>query len=333
QPVVPNVGVRRLESSEREGSIYWLITVPLSPQAPHAVAAPGNDYHFRVHVRNGTTTRTLAESEIAQRYRDRFHAISDDIDRLRQVADAGFGYLNSYLATEVPVGGIRASYIPLWITLAAVPAARGNRPLTTQRERQAAFERFHRLAGAGATADMQPEYPVLVGRRQLRFEGDPTGQLHQDGSFYGALPLHVSNDRREPDSPQLLYQRALEINLLVQVQAATAWAIETGASGDIVFSAMFHRFDGNDQPLRLAVSDDVFQRGPVGVLPATPAQTTADLPAIAADKREAAITAYALVSELLADMGAHEPHLLTPEGDLQLANLNSDWRAKLTGWE
>ncbi|MEU7384684.1 MULTISPECIES: ATP-binding protein [unclassified Streptomyces] len=64
QPVVPNVGVRRVKSTAYEGKIYWVLTVPPSTQAPHAVAAPGNDHNFRVHVRHGTTTRTLAASEI-----------------------------------------------------------------------------------------------------------------------------------------------------------------------------------------------------------------------------------------------------------------------------
>ncbi|MFE5940739.1 hypothetical protein ACFQ69_35955 [Streptomyces sp. NPDC056470] len=54
-----------------------VLTVPPSTQMPqHAVAAPGNDYNFRAHVRHGTTTRALVESEIAQRYGDRFHAAS-----------------------------------------------------------------------------------------------------------------------------------------------------------------------------------------------------------------------------------------------------------------
>lgn len=64
QPVVPDVGVRCVKSTLYEGKIYWVLTVPPSTQAPHAVAAPGNDYNFRVHVRHGTTTRTLAAPEI-----------------------------------------------------------------------------------------------------------------------------------------------------------------------------------------------------------------------------------------------------------------------------
>ncbi|MEU9779629.1 hypothetical protein AB0H92_01325 [Streptomyces phaeochromogenes] len=64
QPVVPDVGVRCVKSTLYEGKIYWVLTAPPSTQAPHAVAAPGNDYNFRVHVRHGTTTRTLAAPEI-----------------------------------------------------------------------------------------------------------------------------------------------------------------------------------------------------------------------------------------------------------------------------
>ncbi|MFF6895996.1 dsDNA nuclease domain-containing protein [Streptomyces microflavus] len=70
QPAVPHIGVRTVKSSIEAGKVYWLLTVPASTQT-HAVATPGSDYNFRVHVRHGTTTRTLAEPEIAQRYRSR----------------------------------------------------------------------------------------------------------------------------------------------------------------------------------------------------------------------------------------------------------------------
>ncbi|MEU9979249.1 ATP-binding protein [Streptomyces sp. NPDC051014] len=91
QPIVPNAGVRQMKSASTAVKINWVLTASASARAPHAAAAPGNDNNIR--VQHGTTTRTLAESEIAQRYRDRFQAASDDIDRLHQVADAGLGYL------------------------------------------------------------------------------------------------------------------------------------------------------------------------------------------------------------------------------------------------
>ena len=58
-----------------------------------------------------------------------------------------------------------------------------------------------------------------------------------------------------------------------------------------------------------------------------------DLGAIVTDKREAVVAAYALVADLLADMGAHQPYVLTPVGDIQIDRLNSDYRRQLTGWD
>lgn len=68
-------------------------------------------------------------------------------------------------------------------------------------------------------------------------------------------------------------------------------------------------------------------------LPVTLAQTTGDLAAIVTDKREAVVVACGLASDLPADMGAHQPHILTPEGDILTARLNDGFRHQLTGWE
>ncbi|MEU2415954.1 ATP-binding protein [Streptomyces sp. NPDC013099] len=333
QPVVPNVGVRLVKSTAHESKIYWVLTVPPSTQAPHAVAGPGNDYNFRVHVRHGTTTRTLAESEIAQRYRDRFQAASNDVDRLRHVTDAGLGYLSDYLTRTVDDRSAPVTFYPGWVTLAAVPTVRGAYPLTTQAHRNAAFKRFQDLACHGVTLRARPEHPPLVGRRQVRFEGFPTGQLHQDGSSYAAQAISIHSDQRDPDGPDLISQRILELDLVTLVQAAAAWAAETGAAGDLMLSAELHRYDGSDKPVRLTVTDSVFQRGPALPLPAAPAEATGDLAAIVIDKREAVVVACALVSDLLADVGAHQPHILTPEGELLTERLNGQLRHDLTGWE
>nr|BAK19896.1 hypothetical protein [Streptomyces rochei] len=117
------------------------------------------------------------------------------------------------------------------------------------------------------------------------------------------------------------------------MQAAAAWAAETGAAGDLMLSASLPRWDGSDLLARLIVTDDGFERGPALPFPATPAQVTGDLAAIVTDKREAVVAACALVSDLLADMGAHQPHVLTSEGDILVDRLNNGFRSWLTGWE
>ncbi|MEI7033376.1 hypothetical protein [Streptomyces pratensis] len=78
-----------------------------------------------MHVRHGATPRTLAESEIAQRYRDRFQAATGDTDRLHQAAASGLGHPSAYLTSTEP--GVRptVTHSPGWLALAAVPAVRG----------------------------------------------------------------------------------------------------------------------------------------------------------------------------------------------------------------
>lgn len=149
QPVVPNVGVRVVKSDAEEGKIYWLLTVPRAPR-------PRTPSQLRATTTTSACTsgmaprsRTLAESEIAQRYRDRFQAASDDVDRLHQVADAGLGYLAAYLTSTAHGGSPKATYRPGWISLAAVPAVRGTYSVTTRVDRDAAFDRFVKLAGEG----------------------------------------------------------------------------------------------------------------------------------------------------------------------------------------
>ncbi|MFD8096864.1 hypothetical protein [Streptomyces malaysiensis] len=158
--------------------------------------------------------------------------------------------------------------------------------------------------------------------------------MHQDGTFYAALPLNLQNDQFDPDGPKRLYQRGLELDLVALAQAAAAWAAETGAAGDFTLSAALHRFDGSnvDEPVRLVVSESAFQHGPAMPLPETPAQTTGDLAAIVTDKREAVVVAFALASDLLADMGAHQPHVLTLEGDILTDRLNDGFRHQLRDW-
>ncbi|MFF7233037.1 hypothetical protein [Streptomyces sioyaensis] len=74
------------------------------------------------------------------------------------------------------------------------------------------------------------------------------GQLHQDGSFYTAMPINLQSDHTNDDGPKRLFQRGLELDLVALVQAAAAWAAETGSAGDLMLSAARHRFDDSASP-------------------------------------------------------------------------------------
>lgn len=61
------------------GRGFYLIAVPRSPAAPHAVLV---DQGFRYPRRNGATTRYLSESEVAAAYRDRFNGAEAQTRRI-----------------------------------------------------------------------------------------------------------------------------------------------------------------------------------------------------------------------------------------------------------
>ena len=70
----PTVHTRQVEGT---GGRFLLIAVPRSPLAPHAVQNPGA-HELGYPVRTGTLTRWLSETEIADRYRNRFSEAAVD---------------------------------------------------------------------------------------------------------------------------------------------------------------------------------------------------------------------------------------------------------------
>ncbi|MCX4878117.1 hypothetical protein [Streptomyces sp. NBC_00847] len=94
-----------------------------------------------------------------------------------------------------------------------------------------------------------------------------------------ALParLTLQSDHSNSDGPKRLFQRGLELDLVALVQAAAAWAAETGAAGDLMLSAALHRFDDSDKPVHLIASEHMFRHGPAMPFPAVPAQTTGEI--------------------------------------------------------
>ncbi len=75
-----------IRSEEDEQGGYYLLIVPPSPDRPHAVR---NGKDLRYPRRNGTQKRWLAESEIADAYRDRFTRASADVDRVDRLVQEG----------------------------------------------------------------------------------------------------------------------------------------------------------------------------------------------------------------------------------------------------
>jgi Putative DNA-binding domain len=71
---------------------YYLLIVPPSSLRPHAVRK-GLD--LRYPRRDGTTTRWLSESEVADMYRDRFRLATDESERVTAVLGEGLSAMDT----------------------------------------------------------------------------------------------------------------------------------------------------------------------------------------------------------------------------------------------
>ena len=141
------------------------------------------DRNLRFPRRDGTTTRWLTEPEVADEYRDRFRTASDQVGRVKQILDEGFGAMD--LAEGAFVVGL--AIVPtglgsMTIDLAAVGTASGG-PRTSAR----------RISPHRASSKMEHHRrPVSVrtGSRSLRSSNASTARI-------GSTP---SCSMTEPDS-------------------------------------------------------------------------------------------------------------------------------------
>jgi Schlafen, AlbA_2 len=175
------------------GHGFLVVAVPRSPLAPHAVIV---NQGLRFPRRNGTTTRYLAEPEVASAYRERFAGAQRQSARVDEIEREALERLDT-------------SGLP-WVVVSLVPDLPGDLSInsgvftTFQRE---IMEQPLSVGAAAGSAILR----AGVGRRRLLADGtrDDSSlakwvslELHTDGSgVYSACVLDLMERRRE-ESPQ-----------------------------------------------------------------------------------------------------------------------------------
>lgn len=175
--------MRRVQLAiDHEHGVY-LIIVPPSPYAPHAVRT-GSSLGYP--VRAGAHTRWLAESEVADAYRSRFISGEQRAARLEGVRDAG----ERMLATN-----------SIWLTTTIVPAVPGSFAVNrrSMNELKDASVKRADLGYASHLFHAYPQAEAAVGRvvvasgREGPSRTSTAGhaELHNDGSAFAATPIGV----------------------------------------------------------------------------------------------------------------------------------------------
>jgi hypothetical protein len=326
-----------VESSEHPGQGYYLVLVPPSPDRPHAVRK-GID--LRYPRRHGSSKRWLAESEVADAYRDRFTRVGSDQDRLDTVLNQG---REAMMPSEER---------PLF-ALALVPSQRGNLLIdaelvkrTEERVRQADFTAGRPPFEAPWAGLFAPV--VLVGRRRLRIgTPGPDGgidthytyaELHTDGSSF--LGLQIGSPDPRTITGMMPAQATTEDRLILVTQltilavtclrsAATLSSELGGAFGDCsVVAALIGnsmRLVRHDPDGRAVVTRGASQ-GPVF------SPHTLTLDSLLELSPDLMVAARLLCSDLVQAFGEPELPGVSPEGALRVTSFPLAYQQQLRDW-
>lgn len=222
--VHPQVPIETISvpSMSEPGKQFLLLVVPRSSQAPHAVSDP-SDPGLRYWVRHGSQTLVLGESEVADRYRDRFATARSRLDRLAQLMAEG----QPRLQGETP-----------YVAIGVVPESAGNLLLGATEARQlGAWARSAEPLRMGSIAVFGGAPSVTrVGVRRV-FVGEPptangagqiSAEMHTDGAVYFGHWLW----QRQPDLGQKTVLDLLVVDLIAAgLRLAARHATENAGTG------------------------------------------------------------------------------------------------------
>jgi hypothetical protein len=313
-PMVNGVAIVPVEDPARPGTGYYIIVVPRSALAPHAVRMTEVP-SFAYPIRHGTTTVWLGEAEVAQRYRNRFQLARDQVDQLAGVMAES--------AREATWGGLPG------LRLGLVPAFPEDRPMS--REFVSVVADFGQRWDALALLPYRLFEPPRgkVGRRRLRFWTDLSAvELHSSGSGSATITIGA---RHPAGLPPAVSTDELEIGVLALLDLLCQHAAWCGARGDAVAAATI---SSTDEVVLLGGAVPTSGASSAAALPANgpAAEVTVPIEAVVGHTRELASSAAVLAGDLLADLGIPEPAVLDPSSGLRLAATPDALRSRLRTW-
>jgi len=229
----PDFKIHRIPSAADPAHGVYLIVVPPSPYAPHAVRL---NERLGYPKRAGIQTRWLAESEVADAYRARFLSGEQRAERLNVVLNAGQKMLGE----------------GVWLSMALVPVVAGNFAVSHRSMRQELSNASQRWYGQGYASHVfttDPKCEAAIGRVVLR-TGDWDGhrastsghaEMHSDGSVFVAtiagghlnrnLTLGVQPTTWSVEDEMLVEKAIAAVGLAVEFATERA-----GATGDAYLS-------------------------------------------------------------------------------------------------
>jgi Putative DNA-binding domain len=320
-----------IPSTSEVGKSFLLILVPKSESAPHAVSEP-KEISLRYWVRDGSQTRALGESEVADRYRDRFANVRGHIARLDLLMSEG----QSRLDREMP-----------FLAVGVIPESPGRMSLDAGSVKRlgewAARAEPLRMGGLPLS---RYGGPARVGMRRVHVAQSPLPsdlgtmnvELHADGSTYFAHQLWQS----QADTDRFYVLDVLVVDFIATALhlAARHATDNVGSWGAALVDARILGSRSSSPPRPILMAAEHLLRAPGGPFShgvqqisntieleeVLPSRHTVDLLAIAEDDTEWMIATRLVATDLMQAFGVPEVLQISSSGALRSAYWGSDFQ-------
>ncbi|GGP93046.1 AlbA family DNA-binding domain-containing protein [Streptomyces melanogenes] len=333
------------ENPGNPGHGFLLITIPRSPQAPHAITVPPtkpNAPVLRYPRRSGSQTDWLSETYVATAYHQRFTATANRATHKRDIETR---LVTNELSRERP-----------HLLVTVVPDAPGemriNQSSYTEYKEQilaaqpliGSYARVFRQVSVGP-------HRLTLEQRADRSDGD-LAHLYDDGSGIWAqpLPTQVDTDEDPKDRVRSLHGDVLAHRLMSALIFLSAHARDRcGATGtatvevDLVHSMYDHPY-APPRPIRrpgqparretsllTVVQVPPFPSG-THCAEAAQAEVTALIDDLADSGMEMVQAASLLENHLVHTFGIPEAHCVTAAGELRVAAWQLEQRDNISAW-
>ncbi|MDX2974573.1 AlbA family DNA-binding domain-containing protein [Kribbella solani] len=318
---VPTFDIIKVPGEGVSSRGFYAIAVPRSIRAPHGVIV--ND-GYRFPKRNGSTTRYISESEIADAYRDRFNGTEQQTRRIEQVESEALARLDI---------GAHA-----WLTVTLVPELVGSMDVA-----HAAYKDFESSMLGSATNDILRGHGgstfqrARVGRRRLIADCGRSNALatyasaeyHSDGAGAYSLRIGALSDGRrmmqgdDAAERQVLDDESIVIAVLTGVHRLAMHARDRAAAGGnaIIRARLSPKLGSTDIHIGYARGDGLAFGETWGSSSTeeakSPAETVVDIDQVADAGPSLIAVASHLISELGQNFGFAEMAQLTPSGQIR----------------
>jgi hypothetical protein len=312
----PRFIIHRVLSADEPSRGWYLVEVPRSPWAPHAVRVGDA---LRYPRRDGSGNRWLSESEVADAYRSRFESTRAQVARLDEVRRQGDEALPS-------------NEDACWLTTTLVPDLPGQLSLSKSLVAEAGeLPRALGIPRLTQSALMHYATRTRVGHRRVIVHigedqhGAPMGgllHLHTDGSAFAALeiggrprPEWVGGERPSEVhvDDEMLVQEVVGL-IATLVGHATPCGVEGIAAIELALTS--------DLPMSLVHGRGEFRQGgswnerPLLVAPTS--RRTVDLSAVATGPVALLAATSLCLADLFQGFGVIEPPQVTADGAIRV---------------